>query len=87
MARFHYFDPGIVAELVEKVFAVFPSQAEGAHISQTNMGDHIANLLQVPWPDIAFPSTEYTLRRYLEDREAGREPYHFTEFDRRITRE
>ena len=41
----------------------------------------------IPWADIAFPSTEYTLRRYLEDREAGREPYHFTEFDRRSARE
>jgi ADP-ribose pyrophosphatase YjhB (NUDIX family) len=40
----------------------------------------------IPWQDIAFPSTEYTLRRYLEDRAAGREPYHFTEVDRRISR-
>jgi len=39
---------------------------------------------QIPWADIAFPSTEFTLRRYLEDRAAGREPYHFTEFNRRL---
>jgi hypothetical protein len=35
--------------------------------------------------DIAFPSTDFTLRRYLEDRAAGREPYHFTTIDRKTT--
>ena len=25
----------------------------------------------IPWADIAFPSTDFTLRRYLEDRAAG----------------
>jgi len=39
---------------------------------------------EIPWPDIAFPSTEFTLRRYLEDRAAGRESHYFTEFDRRL---
>jgi ADP-ribose pyrophosphatase YjhB (NUDIX family) len=37
----------------------------------------------IPWADIAFPSTEFTLRRYLEDRAAGQEPYHFTTIERR----
>lgn len=37
----------------------------------------------IPWADIAFPSTDFTLRRYFEDRAAGREDHHFTEFDRR----
>ena len=40
----------------------------------------------IPWGDIAFPSTDYTLRRYLEDRETGREPHHFTDVDRRMAR-
>ena len=40
----------------------------------------------IPWADIAFPSTDFTLRRYLEDRAAGREPYHFTTIDRRLQR-
>lgn len=39
----------------------------------------------IPWEDIAFPSTDFTLRRYLEDREAGREGYYFTEFNRRLS--
>jgi ADP-ribose pyrophosphatase YjhB (NUDIX family) len=38
----------------------------------------------IPWQDIAFPSTDFTLRRYLEDREAGREDHYFTTFDRRL---
>jgi ADP-ribose pyrophosphatase YjhB (NUDIX family) len=41
---------------------------------------------EIPWADIAFPSTEFTLRRYLEDKAAGREPYHFTTIDRRLKR-
>jgi ADP-ribose pyrophosphatase YjhB (NUDIX family) len=41
---------------------------------------------QIPWADIAFPSTDFTLRRYLEDRAAGREPHHFTTIDRRLSR-
>ena len=40
----------------------------------------------IPWADIAFPSTDYTLERYLEDRAAGRENHYFTELDRRLSR-
>jgi len=40
----------------------------------------------IPWADIAFPSTDYTLHRYLEDRAAGRENHYFTELDRRLPR-
>lgn len=39
---------------------------------------------EIPWPEIAFPSTEFTLRRYLEDRAAGADRHHFTEFNRRL---
>jgi len=39
----------------------------------------------IPWADIAFPSTEFALRRYFEDRREGVERHHFTEFDRRTT--
>lgn len=37
----------------------------------------------IPWRDMAFPSVEYALRRYLADRAAGREDLHITEIDRR----
>jgi ADP-ribose pyrophosphatase YjhB (NUDIX family) len=40
---------------------------------------------EIPWDDVAFPSTEFALRRYLEDRAAGREPHHFITIDRRLT--
>jgi ADP-ribose pyrophosphatase YjhB (NUDIX family) len=37
---------------------------------------------EIPWSDIAFRSTDFTLRRYLEDRAAGRELHHFETLDR-----
>ena len=39
---------------------------------------------EIPWDEVAFPSTEFALRRYLEDRAAGREPHHFITIDRRL---
>ena len=39
---------------------------------------------EIPWAELAFPSTEFSLRRYLEDRAAGHEPHHFTTIDRRL---
>ncbi|HEX5460008.1 MAG TPA: NUDIX hydrolase [Steroidobacteraceae bacterium] len=39
---------------------------------------------EIPWQDIAFPSTEFSLRRYLEDRASGVEPHHFAALDRRL---
>ncbi len=41
---------------------------------------------EIPWDDIAFPSTDFALRRYLEDRAAGREDPHITTIDRRLPR-
>ncbi len=38
----------------------------------------------IPWPELAFPSTEFTLRRYLEDRAAGREAHYFGRVERRV---
>ncbi len=37
---------------------------------------------QIPWPDLAFPSGEFTLRKFFADRAAGREDYHFAELTR-----
>jgi ADP-ribose pyrophosphatase YjhB (NUDIX family) len=36
----------------------------------------------IPWADLAFPSGEFTLRRYFADRALGREDHHFTELNR-----
>ena len=38
----------------------------------------------IPWSELAFPSTEFALRRYLEDLAAQREQCHFTEVARRF---
>ena len=39
---------------------------------------------EIPWADLAFPSTEFALRRYLDDQAAAREEYHFAELARRF---
>lgn len=38
----------------------------------------------IPWAELAFPSGEFTLRKYFEDRTAGREDHHFVELSRRL---
>jgi ADP-ribose pyrophosphatase YjhB (NUDIX family) len=38
---------------------------------------------EIPWGDIAFQSTVFTLQRYLEDLAAGREEHHFATLERR----
>jgi hypothetical protein len=38
----------------------------------------------IPWTQLAFPSGEFTLRKYFEDRGAGREGHHFAELNRRL---
>ena len=37
---------------------------------------------EIPWADLAFPSGEFTLRKFFADRAAGREDHHFTELTR-----
>jgi ADP-ribose pyrophosphatase YjhB (NUDIX family) len=37
----------------------------------------------IPWSDIAFPSTDFTLRRYLEDGASANNAHHFATIDRR----
>ncbi len=32
---------------------------------------------EIPWPEIAFPSVDFTLRRFFEDRSAGRSDLHY----------
>jgi ADP-ribose pyrophosphatase YjhB (NUDIX family) len=39
---------------------------------------------EIPWEHLAFPSGEFTLRKYFEDRSAGREGHHFVELHRRL---
>lgn len=37
----------------------------------------------IPWDEIAFPSTRFALERYLDDRAAGVQPHHLTTLARR----
>jgi ADP-ribose pyrophosphatase YjhB (NUDIX family) len=37
---------------------------------------------EIPWGELAFPSVEFALRRYLADREGGREGAHVTTLQR-----
>ena len=39
---------------------------------------------EIPWDDLAFPSTEYALRRYVEDRAGGVERHYVAEMQRRF---
>ena len=39
---------------------------------------------EIPWNDLAFPSTEAALRYYVEDRAAGVERHHVAEMHRRF---
>jgi hypothetical protein len=38
----------------------------------------------IPWGELAFPSTEFALRRFVEDRAAGVERHHVAEMKRRF---
>jgi ADP-ribose pyrophosphatase YjhB (NUDIX family) len=38
---------------------------------------------EIPWDDIAFQSTRFSLEKYLEDRAAGRDGHHFATLERR----
>jgi ADP-ribose pyrophosphatase YjhB (NUDIX family) len=40
----------------------------------------------IPWDQIAFPSIEFALRCYFEDRRAARESLHFSTVDRPLDR-
>ena len=60
------------AGLPEARFAPGPESLEVALVAPA----------EIPWKDIAFRSTDFTLRRYLEDVAAGREDHHFTTLDR-----
>ncbi|HPF27311.1 MAG TPA: NUDIX hydrolase [Steroidobacteraceae bacterium] len=45
----------------------------------------LVDLDDIPWDDLAFPSTEFALRRYLADRAAGEERHHFVELTGRFS--
>ena len=38
----------------------------------------------IPWRDIAFPSIEFALRSYIEDRRSGSEAVHYSDINRTL---
>jgi ADP-ribose pyrophosphatase YjhB (NUDIX family) len=69
-----------------QVHVFFRAKMLSAHFGPTpeSLEVKLVGIDDIPWDDLAFPSTEYTLRRYLEDRAAGHEQHHFVELNRRF---
>ncbi len=65
------------AQLIEPTFGVGPESLE------TELYDEA----DIPWPNIAFRSVEFALRRYLQDRRDGVERMHFEDLDLRTSSE
>lgn len=59
------------ARLLDTNFGVGPESLEVALYEEAD----------IPWPEIAFLSVEFALRRYLDDRRAHREVTHFRDID------
>jgi ADP-ribose pyrophosphatase YjhB (NUDIX family) len=57
--------------------------APGFGVGVESLEVRVVTADEIPWPEIAFPSVVFTLRRYLEDRAAGRNELHFTTIDQR----
>ncbi|HEY1312819.1 MAG TPA: NUDIX hydrolase [Steroidobacteraceae bacterium] len=62
------------AKLLQPEFAPGPESLEVALYDEA----------EIPWTELAFPSGEFTLRKFFEDRAAGREDHHFVELQRRL---
>jgi ADP-ribose pyrophosphatase YjhB (NUDIX family) len=59
------------AELLDTNFGV------GAESLEVGLYDES----EIPWPQIAFPSVQFALERYLEDRRSGAERLHFKDIE------
>ena len=69
-----------------QVHVFFRSRMRTPHFDVTHesLEVKLVEASDIPWDDLAFPSTEYALRRFIEDREAGLERYHVAEMHRRF---
>jgi ADP-ribose pyrophosphatase YjhB (NUDIX family) len=61
--------------------AHLPAAVFGAGIE--SLESKLVDPAQIPWEEIAFPSTRYALEQYLADRTVGVEPSHLTTLARR----
>ena len=69
-----------------QVHVFFRSRMLTPHFATTHesLEVKLVDASEIPWDDLAFPSTEYALRRYVEDRAAGVERHHVAEMHRRF---
>jgi ADP-ribose pyrophosphatase YjhB (NUDIX family) len=69
------------AEQVHVMFRAVLAADGGFGVGAESLETLLCDERDIPWADIAFPSVEFTLRRYLADRAAGREGLHYRTFD------
>jgi ADP-ribose pyrophosphatase YjhB (NUDIX family) len=69
-----------------QVHVFFRSRMLNPHFGVTHESLEVKLLdaADIPWNELAFPSTECALRSYLEDRAAGVERHHVAEMKRRF---
>jgi ADP-ribose pyrophosphatase YjhB (NUDIX family) len=67
----------------EQVHVMFRATlADGSYgVGTESLDARLCDERDIPWPEIAFASVEFTLRRYFEDRAAGRDGLHYRVFD------
>jgi ADP-ribose pyrophosphatase YjhB (NUDIX family) len=71
------------AEQVHVFFrATLTSSAFGA--GEESLEAKLVAEREIPWEDIAFPSTRFALQHYLSDRAAGADNHHVTALPRRL---
>ena len=69
-----------------QVHVFFRSRMLTPHFGTTHesLEVKLVDASEIPWNELAFPSTEYALRRFVEDRAAGVERHHVAEMHRRF---
>ncbi len=70
----------------EQVHVFFRARMRTAHFGVTHESLEVKLVTEdeIPWDDVAFPSTEFALRNYLADRRAGVEKHHIGAMPRRF---
>lgn len=53
-------------------------------VGEESLETRLVEATDIPWEEIAFPSTRFALQRFLEDLAAGRENHHVTTLPRRL---
>jgi len=70
----------------QQVHVFFRSRMRTPHygVTHESLEVRLIDEKDIPWDELAFPSTEFALRRFVDDRAAGVERYHVAEMQRRF---